>query len=81
MRRADINLGGTLQLLVDLQFIAGAFSPLVRASHEAVIAAAREKIVAQALAIAAGDTASGELDPLSDQLESWLTTAEVTPPK
>ncbi|EIE27758.1 hypothetical protein COCSUDRAFT_64368 [Coccomyxa subellipsoidea C-169] len=72
----DINLGGTLQLLVDLQFIAGAFSPLVRASHEAVIAAAREKIVAQALAIAAGDTVSGELDPLGDQLESWLTTAE-----
>ncbi len=81
MRRADINLGGTLQLLVDLQLIAGAFSPLVRASHEAVIAAAREKIVAQALAIAAGDTVSGELDPLGDQLESWLTAAEVTPPK
>ncbi len=73
---AETNLGGTLQLLVDLKFVAGAFSPLVRASHEAVIAAAREKIVAQALAIA-NDDHGEETDPLLDRLEGWLATAEV----
>jgi hypothetical protein len=59
--RAEINLGGTLQLLVDLNFIAGAFSPLVKASHEAVIAA----------------THTEEPDPLVDQLDGWLEAAEV----
>ncbi len=61
---------------MDLKFIAGAFSPLVRASHEAVIAAAREKIVAQALAIA-NDDHGEETDPLLDQLDGWLAAAEV----
>ena len=76
--RAEINLGGTLQLLVDLKFIAGAFSPLVKASHEAVIAAARERIVTQALDIAAGETHTEDPDPLVDQLDGWLAAAEVS---
>jgi hypothetical protein len=75
--RAEINLGGTLQLLVDLNFIAGAFSPLVKASHEAVIAATRERIVNQALDIVAGETHTEEPDPLVDQLDGWLEAAEV----
>ncbi|CAL8463713.1 g3247 [Coccomyxa elongata] len=73
----ETNLGGTLQLLVDLKFIAGAFSPLVRASHEAVIAAAREMIVTQALAIA-NDDHGEEPDPLLDQLDGWLAAAEAS---
>ncbi|KAK9917910.1 hypothetical protein WJX75_009504 [Coccomyxa subellipsoidea] len=72
----EINLGGTLQLLVDLNFIAGAFSPLVKASHEAVIAATRERIVNQALDIVAGETHTEEPDPLVDQLDGWLEAAE-----
>jgi hypothetical protein len=72
---AEINLGGTLQLLVDLQYLAGAFSPLLKGRPEGSVAAARETIVAQAVAIAAGE--AEEPDPLAPRLEQWLESAKV----
>jgi len=75
LRLTEMNLGGTLQLLLDLQYLAGALSPLVKAQHESVIAAARETIVQQALAIVAQRGA--DADPLTAQLEAWLQKAEV----
>ena len=73
---AETNLGGTLQLLVDLKFLAGAFSPLVKAPHEASISACRQTIVDQAVALAKGQ---GEReDPLAERLEEWLSSCEVS---
>ena len=73
---AETNLGGTLQLLVDLKFLAGAFSPLVKAPHEASISACRQSIVDQAVALAKGQ---GEReDPLAERLEEWLSSCEVS---
>ena len=76
MLGAETNLGGTLQLLVDLNFLAGAFSPLVKGPHEASIAACRQLITEQAAAIAQG---TGEQpDPLADRLDAWLASCEVS---
>ena len=73
---AETNLGGTLQLLVDLKFLAGAFSPLVKAPHEASISACRQSIMDQAVTLAKGQ---GEReDPLAERLEEWLTSCEVS---
>ena len=73
---AETNLGGTLQLLVDLKFLAGAFSPLVNSQHEASIASCKDHILEQAMAIAEG---KGERpDPLAQRLNTWLDAAEVT---
>ncbi len=75
MPYAETNLGGTLQLLVDLKFLAGAFSPLVKAPHEASISACRQSIVDQVVALAKGQ---GEReDPLAENLEEWLCSCEV----
>lgn len=71
----ETNLGGTLQLLVDLKFLAGAFSPLVRGPHEAAISACRQLIVEQAAAIAQGNGESQ--DPLAERLDAWLDSSEV----
>ncbi len=73
---AETNLGGTLQLLVDLKFLAGAFSPLVKAPHEASIAACRQLITEQAVALAQGQ--SDEPDPLAERLDAWLDSCEVS---
>lgn len=73
---AEINLGGTLQLLVDLKFLAGAFSPLVKAPHEASIAACQQLITEQAVALAQGKRE--EPDPLAEQLDAWLDSCEVS---
>ena len=76
MLRAETNLGGTLQLLVDLKFLAGAFSPLVKAPHEASIAACKQLITDQAVDIAEG---RGERpDPLAERLDAWLASCEVS---
>lgn len=62
---------------MDLQFLAGAFSPLVRASHEAVISAARESIVGRAVALAKGQF-DEEPDPFKSHLDAWIAATEVT---
>ena len=75
---AETNLGGTLQLLVDLKFLAGAFSPLVKGPHEASISACRQLIMEQAEALARGQ---GEIhDPLAERLAAWLGPSEVSFP-
>ena len=71
--RAETNLGGTLQLLVDLQFVAGAFAPLINPGHEATLAASRELVVAQALGMA------GDEPDQAAALERWLRGVEVRP--
>ncbi|CAL5224212.1 g6858 [Coccomyxa viridis] len=75
---SETNLGGTLQLLVDLKFLAGAFSPLVKAPHEASIAACRQLITEQAVALAQGQ--SDEPDPLAERLDAWLDSCEASAP-
>lgn len=72
---AETNLGGTLQLLVDLQYLAGAFSPLVSPAHEAVIGSARDLILTQALeSVSSSGAGAGSAQ---QQLEQWLQGVEV----
>ena len=73
---AETNLGGSLQLLVDLKFLAGAFSPLVNSQHEASIASCKDLILEQAMAVATGK--SEKPDPLAQCLNAWLDSAQVT---
>ena len=73
---AETNLGGALQLLVDLKFLAGAFSPLVKAPHEASITECRQLITEQAVALAEGK--GDEADPLAERLDAWLDSCEVS---
>ena len=73
---AETNLGGTLQLLVDLKFLAGAFSPLVKGPHEASISACYQLITEQAEAIARGQ--GEDHDPLAERLDAWLVSSQVS---
>ncbi len=82
--RAEANLGGTLQLRVDLEYLDRAFAPLsVRGQHDVIVAAAREATMKQALEIAAGDAGNAwdeQPDPLAGgALEAWLASVEVCP--
>ncbi len=82
---AETSLGGVLQLLVDLQYLAGALSPLVAPSHEAVIGPARELILSRALELAGApskSSANGRQEKVSNEedaerLERWLQGVEV----
>ena len=62
--------------MVDLKFLAGAFSPLVNSQHEASIASGKDLILEQAMAIATGK--SEKPDPLAQRLNAWLDSAQVT---
>lgn len=75
---AETNLGGTLQFLVDLKFLAGAFSPLVKGPHEASISACYQLITEQAEAIARGQGENH--DPLAERLDAWLASSQVSQP-
>ena len=79
---AEANLGGALQLLVDLQYIAGALSPLAAPSHEAVVTSARELILGHVVGMlgAASGSGSGSNWQSSDEgerLQAWLQGVEV----
>ena len=73
MPAAETNLGGALQLLVDLQYIAGALSPLAAPTHDAVVAAARERILRHVL----GTLGAGAGGAEGGRLEAWLQGVEV----
>ncbi len=60
---------------MDLKFLAGAFSPLVKAPHEASISECRQLITDQAVALAQGE--GDEPDPLAERLGAWLDSCEV----